>query len=126
MFNSFKSTQSDVPAIIANSTTITGDVTCDAELQLDGCVNGNLEVHQLTIGEKGVVKGNINADTLIILGKIEGDIHAKEVTLQPSAKVYGNIEHETLTIAAGAHIDGKLTHIHEKSNVTAIASSDKQ
>ena len=97
-----------------------------AELQLDGCVNGNLEVHQLTIGEKGVVKGNINADTLIILGKVEGDIHAKEVTLQPSAKVYGNIEHETLTIAAGAHIDGKLTHIHEESNVTAIASSDKQ
>ena len=95
-------------------------------MQLDGSVNGNLDIKQLTIGEKGVVKGNIKAELLVILGKVEGDIHAKEVTLQPSAKVYGNIEHETLTIAAGAHIDGKLTHINEKSNVTAIASSDKQ
>nr|WP_275668288.1 polymer-forming cytoskeletal protein [Pseudoalteromonas piscicida] len=127
VFNSFKNQRNNVPAIIAQSTKVTGDIVCEGELQLDGTVHGNLDIEKLIIGNKGLVQGNIQANELTILGKVEGDIQAKQVTLLPSAQVFGNIEHETLTIEAGAHVDGKLTHRNERANnVTAIDSADDQ
>ncbi|RRS09453.1 polymer-forming cytoskeletal protein [Pseudoalteromonas sp. J010] len=127
MFNSFKSQPSSIPAIITHTTQISGDITCETELQLDGSVQGNLNVNKLTIGSTGLVTGNIHSSDLTIHGKVEGDIHAKQVILRPSAQVFGNIEHETLTIEAGAHVEGKLTHHSERANnVTLIDSSATQ
>ncbi|MEJ6475273.1 bactofilin family protein [Pseudoalteromonas piscicida] len=127
MFNSFKSQRNNIPAIIAQSTKVNGDIECEGELQLDGTVHGNLKIEKLIIGSTGLVVGNIKATDLTVLGKVEGDIDASQVTLLPNAQVFGNIEHETLTIEAGAHVDGKLTHRNERANnVTSIDSSAEQ
>ncbi|WP_440055223.1 bactofilin family protein [Pseudoalteromonas sp. T1lg65] len=124
MFSPFKSSKQTIPALISPNTQITGDIDCDGELQLDGVVEGNLRVAQLTIGKQGSVKGNISSQQLIVLGKVEGDIQAKHVTLAESAEVIGDIKHETLVIEAGASVDGKFTHTDDSdkgaSNVTPI------
>ncbi|AZZ99052.1 polymer-forming cytoskeletal protein [Pseudoalteromonas sp. R3] len=112
-------------SLISPDTTITGNIQCDGEIQIDGKVVGDLQVTQLIIGESGVVEGNIVANQVQVRGKVQGGISADSVTLEPSARVTGDIAHDTLCIQAGAHIQGQLNHRAEQSNVTPLDKASK-
>ena len=43
-------------------------------------------------GETGVVKGDVHAVDLLVLGRLEGNVHAQRLHLQASAQIRGNIE----------------------------------
>ena len=99
-----------IPAIISANTVITGNIHSEGELQVDGKVIGNLEVHTLIIGREGVIEGNTIANVVQIKGCVYGEIRTSEVNIERTAKVRGDVYHDTLSIEAGAQIAGKITH----------------
>jgi cytoskeletal protein CcmA (bactofilin family) len=93
-------------SIIAADMKFVGNVTSEGEIQIDGHVEGDVQCGGLTVGQSGVIKGNVKADSALIRGRIIGEISARAVSLTKTAHVLGDVRHESLTIEPGADIDG--------------------
>lgn len=104
---------SGAPSIIASDVRIKGNIETVGEIQLDGIIEGDVICGSLSMGEHGAVSGTISADTLVIRGKVEGEIRGKTVRLEKTCKVIGNVWHKTLSIEAGAYIKGKFAHAED-------------
>ena len=96
-----------VASLIAEGVQIRGDFATAGDLHLDGAVEGDLTVGQLTIGETGAVTGSIQADSVEVRGRVRGTISARQVRLWATAHVEGDISHLELCIETGAHFEGR-------------------
>lgn len=96
-----------VASLVAHGVALRGDLVTDGDLHLDGALEGDLKVGRLTIGETGLVKGTIQADTVEVRGQVVGTITARHVRLLATARVDGDISHTELSIEAGAHFEGR-------------------
>jgi len=64
------------PSVFAQGITITGDIYGDGELVIEGRLNGSVRCKALTVGATGSVRGRIVADTVLVMGVIEGEVAA--------------------------------------------------
>ncbi len=94
---------------LGKSLQITGEITSDEQLTIEGKIKGNINISKtLTIGKNGYVDGKITAEVVKIDGKAEGDITATEKLEISSNGVFsGNLKSEKLVIAEGAVFQGK-------------------
>jgi cytoskeletal protein CcmA (bactofilin family) len=86
-----------------------GKMSFEGVFRLEGRFEGEIfESGTLIIGETAVVKGKIEAHTIIINGHVEGEIHAKDrVEIHPTGKFYGNLLTPVFTINEGGFFDGQ-------------------
>jgi cytoskeletal protein CcmA (bactofilin family) len=96
-----------VASLVAEGVRLQGHFITEGDLHLDGAVEGDVRVCQLTIGETGAVTGTILADSVEIRGRVTGTICARQVRLWATAHVDGDISHTELAIEAGAHFEGR-------------------
>jgi cytoskeletal protein CcmA (bactofilin family) len=97
--------------LIGKSVVIKGELSCSEDLYIDGQVEGDIDPkgNRLTIGPNGRVKANVNACTVVVQGKLEGDIIASDkVDLKQSAIVMGNIVTQRISIDEGAYFKGSI------------------
>lgn len=106
-----KSNTMSMPSIVSSNLKITGDLTSDGDIQIEGLVEGNVTSRMLTIGESGTVKGEIIADSVTVAGAVDGKIEARTVTLAQTSDVTGDISHEALGIEAGARFEGSCKKV---------------
>ena len=102
-------------SLIARGTIIRGDVRFSGALPLDGRIEGAVlaegEDAVFTLSEHGQVQGEIHVPHAIINGQVHGDIHAGErLELAPQARVAGDVHYRTLEMAAGAQVNGRMSH----------------
>jgi cytoskeletal protein CcmA (bactofilin family) len=98
-------------SMVGSAVTIGGDIFCKQDLFVDGEVNGtlNLPEHKLTIGPSGIVKANIKAHNVIIVGRVEGTIEATErIELRGKCHMTGDVKSPRVTIENGAFIKGNV------------------
>ena len=90
--------------------TITGKLTFDGTVQVDGTVEGEITAGDtILIGESAVVDAQITADSIVITGKVTGDVTASErVDLQSGGRLIGDVKASRLTIADGASFKGNV------------------
>ena len=96
------------PSIIGPNCSLAGDILSDGEVHIDGKVVGDVRCVTLVIGEKGGVTGEINAETVRVLGSVTGQITARAVELAKTARIVGDITHDSLAVEAGAHVEGRF------------------
>lgn len=99
------------PSIIGTNCSLAGDITSDSEVHVDGKVVGDVRCVTLVIGEEGGVTGEINAETVRVLGSVAGQITAKAVELAKTARIVGDITHDTLAVEAGAYVEGRFNRL---------------
>jgi cytoskeletal protein CcmA (bactofilin family) len=104
------STGSGGMSIIGQDVTITGNVTASGDLHLDGAVEGDISCAALTLGAHGRVKGHISADKAQLAGQVEGTVAVRELAVDATARISGDMSYENVSIAAGAHVDGRVSH----------------
>jgi len=87
---------------------VTGQLMFQGAARIDGNVEGEIQCHgTLTIGEAAEVRAKISSQVVVIRGKVEGNVTAKEkVELLSPARVLGNINTPRLTVAEGVVFDG--------------------
>src|ERR1700687_6414515 len=67
-------------AHIGKSVIIKGELSGSEDLYVDGQVEGSIELsgNRLIIGPQGQVRARVNAKSVVVQGKVEGNIHAGE------------------------------------------------
>ena len=118
--------------LIGTSIVIKGELSCGADLYIDGQVEGTIDPkgNRLTIGPHGRVKANVNASAVVVEGKLEGSIQASDrVDLKQSAVVTGDIATQRISIDEGAYFKGRVNIQSEapkkESTLGAAALSSK-
>lgn len=116
MFNNSKSEQAvkkvnihKVDTLIGPSASLQGDITSEGDVRVDGNFNGNILCkREVIIGETAVMTGNITADTVIIFGKVKGNIKSSGLLeIMSTGKLYGDIDVKSVAIKEGAVFKGK-------------------
>jgi cytoskeletal protein CcmA (bactofilin family) len=95
-------------SFIGPEVVISGDVSTEAQLHVDGRIDGNVRCQQLIQGAAGTVSGNIQADEARIAGTVEGQVNVRTLFVEASARIMGDIAYETISIDAGAQLEGRL------------------
>jgi len=105
-----RSAKSGTPSLsfIGSEVIISGDLATDAQLHVDGRIDGNVRCAQLCQGADGIISGNIHADEARLAGTVEGTVSAASVSVEASARILGDIAYDTISIEAGARIEGRL------------------
>ncbi len=108
---------------------ITGKLTFDGTVQIDGRVDGEIEAQEtVLVGESAVVKAQITADSVIITGKVTGDITARRrLEIRAPGQVNGNIATPSLIVHDGVIFEGKcaMAELAAKRETTVVPLAKK-
>ena len=114
-------------SIIANGMKVIGAIEADgAELQVDGEVEGNIRGGSLTIGDTGMVKGDVVSESVTVHGRVEGSIRARKVILARNAHVLGDIFHQSLSVEMGAVFEGQCRYLQDPLSQSGQTPSSPQ
>ena len=111
-----KSASTKVDTIIGQQTRIEGDVHFSGGLHIDGQVKGGViaeadSTSVLTVSEHGSIEGDVRVPTVILNGKVTGDVHSAErIELAVKARVDGDVYYNLIEMAMGAAVNGSLVH----------------
>ena len=88
---------------------IKGNLKFTGELTFEGKLEGEINTDgTLHLGDSAVVNGNINAGTVIVRGKINGNILAKDkIEIKSKAELFGDVRSSKLVIEEGVTFVGK-------------------
>lgn len=112
----------EIETIIGEGTFFQGSIKSKGSIRIDGRLEGNIiEAAQVIIGSKGYVQGDITAQSVIIGGKVNGNVTALEnIELQPGSQLLGDIHTSTLSIGEGAVFEGHCMMTSEKTKVIEL------
>ncbi|MEJ2105551.1 MAG: polymer-forming cytoskeletal protein [Ignavibacteriaceae bacterium] len=105
----FEGSKSEGITIISNGVKIEGKVTSSVGIRFEGEIQGDISSEDsIVVGEKAIVKGKINAVSILVGGKISGTINAKEkLTLSAKGNIEGDIFTKILVVEEGGTFNGK-------------------
>lgn len=114
--------------VLSSDVEIKGVVKFQHDLIVDGKIEGEIQSSgNLTVGENARIKAEIKTGTVVVYGKVHGNITAVErIELKASAEVIGDIKAKSLTIEGGAIFVGKSTVGTPTEAQTASASNSNQ
>jgi cytoskeletal protein CcmA (bactofilin family) len=98
-------------ANIGKSITIKGDLSGNEDLVVEGNVEGKIELpnNQLTIGANGNVAADVSAKTIVVVGKVSGNVSGTErVEIESTGSVDGDVRAPRLVVQEGAVLNGSV------------------
>ena len=106
-----KNFEMENPAInlIANGTTIEGNITSNGDIRVDGSLKGTMTIKgKVIVGSSGKIKGEVHCKNFEVEGSIDGKVFVEELlSLRSRSKLTGEITTNKLAIEPGAHFTGK-------------------
>lgn len=132
MFGSeINSNGSGSTTLIAEGTTLTGDIAFSGNLEVEGSVIGNItsadENAKLRILNSGSVVGDIEVANIVINGNVRGDLYASQlIKLAAKAVVQGSVNYKLIEIEKGAEVVGSFVYHQPTSNVTQFPADSKE
>ena len=131
MFNS--KVKTDLPqtktgngtTLISAGTKLKGDISSSSDLRIDGTIIGNIHSSaKIIIGSSGVVEGDISGNQADIVGKVSGNIRAKELLqLKGESIVTGNLYAGKLQVEPSATFNGQC---HMGANIVDMNKNEQQ
>ena len=110
MFQKINKSANDSASInlIGNGTVITGDITSNGDVRIDGTLKGNITINgKLVVGSTGKIEGNVTCQNADISGEIHGKVSISELLiLKASSKLLGDIITGKLSIEPNATFTG--------------------
>ena len=76
--------------IIAEGLKIRGSVSAEGLVEVNGQIEGDVHCTSLFISPKAVINGGVEADRIVVNGKVQGPIRGSEVMLKSHAHVAGD------------------------------------
>ena len=95
--------------ILNSDVELKGTLKFNGELTFDGKLDGDIiSEGTLNLGDKAVIKGNLNANSVVLRGKINGTVTAKDrIEIKATTELFGDIRAAKLIIEEGVTFVGK-------------------
>lgn len=108
MSDSYNSRSSD--SVLGPTLKFKGELSAEEDLVILGSVEGSIKhTAQLTIGEEGTIKANIEAERITVDGNVIGNLTAgSSVCVREGADVTGDIFAPTVALYEGCRFKGKI------------------
>jgi cytoskeletal protein CcmA (bactofilin family) len=113
--------------ILSSDVEIKGSIKFQKELLIDGKVEGEINSEGvLTIGENADIRGEIKTKSIVVFGKVQGNITVNErCELKSKCTLQGDLKAARLIIEEGATFVGK-SEVTSGMSVTAAKSSSSR
>lgn len=122
----FSKNTEKLESFVGASSTFKGDIETKGTLRIDGTVEGNVTADWVVLGDKAHVKGDLSARGVVIGGRIDGNVKAKEIIeIRNKGKLFGEMLTTKLHIAEGGIFDGRSKMHHEDAKVIELQTKDK-
>ena len=121
--------KSNLETMVANKinegTVISGDISAQTDLRIDGKIIGNITcASKVVIGSASQIVGHIKCNDLTLEGKLKGNLEVNGVLFFRSTAVFeGEVKYKKLIVEEGATITGSLINV--SSVVKPIQQSEK-
>lgn len=95
---------------IGASMTVKGEVYSREELNVDGEIQGSIELHhRLTVGPNGKIRANVKAKEVVVQGSIQGNVQsAEKIIIREKGSLVGDIKTAGIVIEDGAYFKGSI------------------
>ena len=95
--------------VLNSDVEIKGNLKFAGELTFEGKLDGEVQTDGLlNLGDTAVITGNINAQSVVVRGKVNGNINAKEkIEIKAKAELFGDIRATKLVVEEGVTFVGK-------------------
>ncbi len=123
----FSKNTEKLESFVGVSSHFKGDIKSKGTLRIDGTVEGDIEADWLVMGEKATLKGNVAARGVILGGKTEGNIAAREILeIRSKGRVLGDITTPKLVVSEGGILEGRsFMQKSESSNVVELPMKER-
>lgn len=108
-------------ATIGQSIVFKGELTGDEDLEIEGQVEGNVRLanNTLTIGSSGRLTAQVIAKSIIVIGRVKGNLTATErIEIQATGVVEGDVKAPKLNVQEGAVLNGGIDMSASASSAT--------
>ena len=97
-------------SIIAKDLTVSGDLTTEGVVKIEGKVKGTIRANTQTLIAPGaLVQGDLYTAEAIIGGRVEGNVHATDrVEVQATAEVQGDVFTRRIVVLEGGSVNGSI------------------
>ena len=111
-------------AFLGKGSKVDGKLVLEGTGRIEGEVKGEISAQDtLTIGESAVVNAKISGTSIVIEGRVTGDVCAgQRLELRATSRVQGNISTPRLVVHEGAVFEGNCS----MSGVEAPAHTEKR
>ena len=109
--NATGKSNSGTGTLIGEHIAIEGIIRADEDIVIEGSIKGTIEAksHQLTVGSKGKVEADVEAESVIISGRMVGNVKARgKVQITKSADFNGQIKAKRIAVEDGAYIKASI------------------
>lgn len=114
--------------LIGSGTSITGDITSNGDVRIDGTLKGNISISgKLVVGPSGSLEGNVQCQNADISGEVKGQVNVTELlSLKATAKLLGDIVTGKISIEPNATFTGTCSMGAVVKNITNGAGAKPQ
>ena len=102
----------DSTGVIGKGIEISGTLSGAGDLVIEGRVEGEISLkNTLTIEESGEVSADVEVESIVVNGKMDGNIDATDkvqVSISSTARVVGDIKAPRVVIEDGARFKGSI------------------
>src|ERR1700683_1276217 len=99
----------DSKNVLSSDVELKGTLRFTGELSFDGKLEGDINSDgALNLGDNAVVKGNITANSVMVRGKVNGNVTAKEkIDIKTKTEMFGDIRAARLVMEEGITFVGQ-------------------
>ncbi|MBI4420221.1 MAG: polymer-forming cytoskeletal protein [Gemmatimonadetes bacterium] len=110
-------------SVIAAGTTITGELTSDGVVKIEGTVVGSVRAdRQVLVAKGGVIEGDVYTKEAVVGGEVRGAILADDrVEVQASSVIQGDITTQRIVVHEGGEVNGHVRMSNPQALVQAPA-----
>jgi cytoskeletal protein CcmA (bactofilin family) len=105
-----------------------GNVDAAGNLRVDATVMGPIaHDRDVTVESKGTVIGTIRARTIVVAGKVSGDLYAtKSIIVTATGNVRGDLHAPRIAVLTGACIRGRIVMRHRPEHEKELDEAEAQ
>ena len=100
-------------SLLSKNVNIVGEIQGNEDLHVEGRFKGSIKITgNIFVGQTGVVEADVEADNIIIQGKINGNVLArKQLEIQSLGELIGDCSARSIDIKEGAIFEGRSNMI---------------
>lgn len=114
--------------VIARGVCFEGNITATGPVYIYGTVTGNIYAREgkINVMQHGSVMGNVESQSLIVDGAVNGESCAEHVEICEHGRVEGRLRYSSLSIVQGGVLAGDMAHCSEVTTGNIVDFSPEQ